>query len=85
MIQRLSISLKSTCIRYFSSGHAVVELSEADKRRLMLYPATDFNRTTHFPVENEVNLTAIQRTEEIKLHTYKFPAVGSTKGLLICL
>lgn len=85
MIQRLSFKLRGVSFHRCFSSHGVVELSDADRRRLMLYPDNGFTRTTHFPVENEVSLSATQRKENIQLYTYKFPATATAKAVLLCL
>jgi len=78
-------SLKVRQARLFSGGHGVVKLSEHDKKLLMLYPDPNFQRTTHFPIENHIEFKTTQEGKEIKLYTYKSPATGPTKAVLLCL
>jgi len=82
---QLSAFLKPLAARALSGSHAVEELSEADKERLMLYKDKSFTRTTHFPVEDYLDLKVTQQKESIKLHTYKHPAQGTPKAVLAVL
>ena len=65
-----------------SSGHGVIKLSEADQKKLRLYPNKEYVRTTHFPKEN-VAESMNGATEN--LYIYSSPAIGEPKALVFCL